>query len=149
MEEIVETAGFSRAFKSQSANQQAKNELVYTYHKAPEYWVRASSSAFSKSGYLAGGLPSIGGKSMGAVIKSRNKTNTGGSQGGNESPKGTLAAKRVRLTPEMCNMVLRIQMIRGVNGFKSVAAVILVFCDRTRQCGGSAPSCASYKSNYK
>ncbi len=71
-EEIVETVGLVELLKSRAANQQVKNELVYTYHKALEYCKSVHQYSVSP-GNFAGGLSTIEEKSMGAVIKSGTK----------------------------------------------------------------------------
>ncbi len=85
-EEIVETVGLIELLKSRAANEQAKNELVYTYYKALEYCKSVHQYSVSP-GNFAGGLSTIEEKSMGALIKSGTKPIQGVLKVGMNPPK--------------------------------------------------------------
>lgn len=68
-EEIVEAVGLVDALADRSATPQAREDLIYTYHKALHYCKSVRQYSVSP-GNFAGGLSTIEEKSMGAVIKS-------------------------------------------------------------------------------
>ena len=68
-EEIVEAIGLKDLLVSRAANEQAAEELRYTYEKALEYCKSVRQYSVSP-GNFAGGLSSIEEKSMGAFVKS-------------------------------------------------------------------------------
>lgn len=71
-EEIVEAIGLKDLLVSRAANEQAAEQLAYTYDKALEYCKSVHQYSVSP-GNFAGGLSTIEEKSMGAVIKSGSK----------------------------------------------------------------------------
>lgn len=68
-EEIVEAVGLVDLLAGRAANEQARREIVYTYHKAMDYCKSVRQYSVSP-GNFAGGLSTIEEKSMGAVVKS-------------------------------------------------------------------------------
>ncbi|MGE4275609.1 MAG: UxaA family hydrolase [Lawsonibacter sp.] len=68
-EEIVEAVGLVDALADRAATPQAREDLIYTYHKALDYCKSVRQYSVSP-GNFAGGLSTIEEKSMGAVIKS-------------------------------------------------------------------------------
>lgn len=68
-EEIVEAVGLVDLLAGRAANEQARHEIVYTYHKAMDYCKSVRQYSVSP-GNFAGGLSTIEEKSMGAVVKS-------------------------------------------------------------------------------
>lgn len=68
-EEVVEMIGLDQILLERAANEQARKELEYTYHKALDYCKSVRQYSVSP-GNFAGGLSTIEEKSMGAIIKS-------------------------------------------------------------------------------
>lgn len=68
-EEIVEAVGLLDQLSSRAASDKAREEIVYTYHKALDYCKSVRQYSVSP-GNFAGGLSTIEEKSMGAVVKS-------------------------------------------------------------------------------
>lgn len=68
-EEIVEAVGLVDLLAQRAVDDQARNELVYTYDKALDY-CRSVRQYSVSPGNFAGGLSTIEEKSMGAVVKS-------------------------------------------------------------------------------
>ncbi|WP_330602797.1 UxaA family hydrolase [Anaerosolibacter carboniphilus] len=71
-EEIVEAIGLVDLLTGRAANEQAREEIQYTYDKALDYCKSVRQYSVSP-GNFAGGLSTIEEKSMGAVIKSGTK----------------------------------------------------------------------------
>lgn len=71
-EEIVEAIGLIDLLTGRAVNEEAKQELSYTYEKALDYCKSVRQYSVSP-GNFAGGLSTIEEKSMGAVIKSGTK----------------------------------------------------------------------------
>ncbi len=68
-EEIVEAIGLEELLLRRAANDEAREQLFHTYHKALQYCKDVRQYSVSP-GNFAGGLSTIEEKSMGAVIKS-------------------------------------------------------------------------------
>ncbi len=68
-EEIVEAVGLEKQLVARGVNDQAKEEISFTYHKAMNYCKSVRQYSVSP-GNFAGGLSTIEEKSMGALIKS-------------------------------------------------------------------------------
>lgn len=68
-EEVVEMIGLDQILLKRAADEQARKELEYTYHKALDY-CRSVRQYSVSPGNFAGGLSTIEEKSMGAIIKS-------------------------------------------------------------------------------
>jgi len=68
-EEIVEAVGLVDLLCSRAADEKAREEISYTYHKALDYCKAVRQYSVSP-GNFAGGLSTIEEKSMGAVVKS-------------------------------------------------------------------------------
>lgn len=71
-EEIVEAVGLIDYLAQRAATPKAREELLYTYHKALAYCRDVRQYSVSP-GNFAGGLSTIEEKSMGAVVKSGNR----------------------------------------------------------------------------
>lgn len=72
-EEIVEAIGLIDLLSARAANEQAREELLFTYNKALDYCKEVRQYSVSP-GNFAGGLSTIEEKSMGAVIKSGSRS---------------------------------------------------------------------------
>lgn len=84
-EEIVEAIGLIDLLTGRAVNEEAKQELSYTYEKALDYCKSVRQYSVSP-GNFAGGLSTIEEKSMGAVIKSGTKPIQGVLKVGNRPP---------------------------------------------------------------
>lgn len=71
-EEIVEAVGLLDSLSFRAANDEARKQIEYTYHKALDY-CRSVRQYSVSPGNFAGGLSTIEEKSMGAVVKSGTK----------------------------------------------------------------------------
>ena len=71
-EEIVEAVGLIDQLAARAASEQARLDLIRTYHKALDY-CRSVRQYSVSPGNFAGGLSTIEEKSMGAVVKSGTK----------------------------------------------------------------------------
>ncbi len=88
-EEIVEAVGLVDALAGRAATPQAREDLIYTYHKALDYCKSVRQYSVSP-GNFAGGLSTIEEKSMGAVIKSGSRPIQGVLKVGTRPPEAGL-----------------------------------------------------------